>query len=94
MTSDAQRPAIVVTPASTSGWEYVIDTQAIIDQAATAAREADDERRIYARVGAVRKGQAPAPLTTGEANVLRRWLSDALDTYQRRLEERLDTVTP
>jgi hypothetical protein len=79
---------------TTSGFEYVIDTQAIIDQAATAAREADDERLIDAWLSAVQKGQAPAPLTTGEANVLRRWLSDALDTYQRRLQDRLASVTP
>jgi hypothetical protein len=79
---------------TTSGFEYIIDTQAIIDQAATAAREADDERLIDAWLRAVHKGHSYAPPTVAEADALRRWLSDALDHYQRRLQDRLDTVTP
>jgi hypothetical protein len=88
MTSNAQRPAIVAA-SGTSGWEYVINVQALLDQAASTAREADAERRIYARTAAVQKGQAPAPLTIDDATTLRRWLDDGLATYQRSLEARL-----
>jgi hypothetical protein len=54
------------------------DERATKSQSIPAAWEVDAERRIQARLGAVKKGLKTPSLTLGETNLLRRWLASGM----------------